>query len=310
MAAKIKIGTRGSALALFQARLFADLLQRADAAVEAEIVEIKTSGDWKPSQGEQRLSEAQGGKGQFAREIEHALTSGVIDCGVHSMKDMPSFLPDGLVIDHILPREDPRDAFLCNQGGVLDDLPHGAVVGTASMRRQSFLLARRPDLKIVPFRGNVPTRIAKLRDGQVDATLLAVAGLKRLDLLHESAAILQPEIMLPAAGQGAIGIEIRAGDTHLHGVLDAVHCRESGLCVFAERAALQILDGSCHTPIGAYATIAGDVLSLRVAVGALDGQPVFSDSEESAVRSRAEAEALGAALGERLKARLPVGFLE
>jgi hydroxymethylbilane synthase len=308
MTKTVKIGTRGSKLALVQADMVAQALKAL--GVTAEIVRIETSGDWKPAQGETRLSEVQGGKGQFAKEIEAALLRGEIDCGVHSMKDMPSFLPGGLIIRHILKREDARDAFLANGVKTIDELPHGAVVGTSSLRRQAFVLARRPDLKIVPIRGNVPTRIEKLRAGQVDATLLAMAGLKRLGLDHEISAVLEPADMLPAAGQGAVGIEIRAEDTALAEILDRLHCRESGLRVAAERAALQVLDGSCHTPIGAYAVLDGRQLMLQVDVASGDGRQFFKTEKIAKVATDAEAAALGREAGEDLKARVPVELLQ
>lgn len=314
MAQTFKIGTRGSKLALYQANLVADKLRAAHSGLEVEIVEINTSGDWKPSEGEVRLSDAAGGKGQFAKEIESALMDGRIDCGVHSMKDMPSFLPDGLVINHILPRADARDAFLSNGHKTLDDLPQGAVVGTASLRRQAFILARRPDLKIVPFRGNVPTRIQKLRDGQVDATLLALAGLQRLELEHELSSVMSEEEMLPAAGQGAIGVEIREGDEQSKELLDAIHCRETGLRVAAERAALQVLDGSCHTPIGAYATLDGQDMHLTVAVGRLDGQEMHMVEDRLTLSDETshceQVYKLGETLGQRLKDKIPPELLE
>ena len=306
----IRIGTRGSRLALRQAGLVAEALNRAHPAVRHEIVTIRTSGDWKPEEGETRLSEAAGGKGLFAREIEAALSSSRIDCGVHSMKDMPSFLPDGLIIRHMLPREDARDAFLANDCMRLEDLKQGAVVGTSSLRRQAFLLAKRPDLQIVPLRGNVPTRIEKLRAGQVDATLLAIAGLMRLNLDHEAAAILMPADMLPAAGQGAIGIEIREDNTDLAKLLDGLHCRTTGMCVAAERAALQVLDGSCHTPIGAYAELNGGTMTLTAAVASPDGREFFTERRESAVGSDAEAQRLGEAVGGVLKRTVPPRLLQ
>lgn len=307
----VRIGTRGSRLALLQAGMVADALARAHPGIRTEIVTIKTSGDWKPGTGETRLSEAAGGKGQFAKEIEAALIDGRVDCGVHSMKDMPSFLPPGLVIRHMLPREDARDAFLANDCDRLEDLRQGAVIGTSSLRRQAFLLAKRPDLTIVPLRGNVPTRIEKLRSGQVDATLLAIAGLLRLDLGQEAASILKPADMLPAAGQGAIGVEIRTDDRDIAALFDGIHCRPTGFCVTAERAALQVLDGSCHTPIGAYAELDDDgVLTLTAAVASPDGREFFTERASAPVTSDDDAAALGAAIGGRLKQDVPPSLLQ
>lgn len=308
MIKKVRIGTRGSKLALVQADMVAGALMAQGVAVE--IVRIETSGDWKPAQGETRLSEAEGGKGQFAKEIEAALLRGEIDCGVHSMKDMPSFLPEGLIIRHMLPREDARDAFLSNGAKTIDELPQGAVVGTSSLRRQAFVLARRPDLKVVPIRGNVPTRIEKLRGGQVDATLLALAGLRRLGLEKEISAVLDVAEMLPAAGQGAVGIEIRANDAVIAAFLDRLHCSKTGLCVHAERAALQVLDGSCHTPIGAHAVLDGNRIMLQVDVASGDGQQFFKTEKTGIVETDADAEALGRVAGEDLKARVPRELLQ
>ena len=306
----IRIGTRGSRLALRQAGMVAEALTAAHPGIRHEIVTIKTSGDWKPEEGEARLSEAAGGKGQFAKEIETALLEGRIDCGVHSMKDMPSFLPDGLIIRHMLPREDARDAFLANGCAKIIDLPQGAVVGTSALRRQAFLLAQRPDLIIVPLRGNVPTRIEKLRAGQVDATLLAIAGLARLGMEHEAAAVLEPGEMLPAAGQGAIGVEIRADDAGLARLLDGLHCAVTGMGVTAERAALQVLDGSCHTPIGAYAELDGQSrMTLTVAVASPDGRAFFTERQARTVRSDDEARSFGEAVGGVLKLDVPPHLL-
>lgn len=309
MTKKIRIGTRGSRLALVQAHTVAAQLQAAHPGLQVEIIEIKTSGEWKPEQGETRLSEAAGGKGLFAKEIEQALLDGRIDCGVHSMKDMPSFLPEGLEISHVLEREDPRDAFLSNDHGCLADVPPGAVVGTASMRRQAIVLARRPDLTVVPLRGNVPTRIAKLRSGQVDVAILAAAGLRRLELIKEAAYVIEPEEMLPAAGQGVIGLEIRCDDAQARALIDPLDCPETGRCVEAERAVLQVLDGSCHTPIGAYAVADGDEIYLRALVAAPDGHALYEDERRAPAPDRQSARALGQELGQALKARLPEGFL-
>lgn len=306
---KIRIGTRSSRLAMVQTEMVADALRAAHAGLDVEIVKIETSGEWKPSEGETRLSEAQGGKGLFAKEIEEAILAGHVDCGIHSMKDMSSFLPDGLAIDHVLPREDARDALICNDYKTLDELPAGAVVGTSSLRRQAMILARRLDLKVVPFRGNVPTRIEKLRGGQVDATLLALSGLNRLGLADEMAGIIEPEIMLPAACQGTVGIETRAGDEAVRALFDLLHCAETGLRTAAERAALQILDGSCHTPIGAYAVLDGGNMHLRVMVARLDGSESWFEEARSSVSHVDEARALGERLGVILKGRIPDGVL-
>ncbi|MGH1397607.1 MAG: hydroxymethylbilane synthase [Alphaproteobacteria bacterium] len=300
----IKIGTRGSPLAMTQTRAVEAALKAAFPDLSVEIVEILTSGDWKPSDGEVRLSEAAGGKGQFASEIEAQLLSGEIDAAVHSMKDMDSFLPDGLVINHMMEREDPRDCLLFADRS-LAALAETAIVGTASVRRAAFLLADRPDLKIVPFRGNVQTRIDKIRGSEViDCTLLALAGLKRLGLEDEADIVLSVDEMLPAAGQGAVGIETREDDGDVQALFDAIACSDTLKRVQAERAALAVLDGSCHTPIGAHAVLEGAQVYLRVKVVSQDGAQMFEGEGRGE-----DSLALGVDVGAAIKARLPDGFL-
>lgn len=305
----LRIGTRGSKLALIQTETVAALLRAAHPGLRVEIKIIQTSGDWKPEQGEVRLSPDAGGKALFAKEIEAAILAGAVDCGVHSLKDMPAILPEGLVIEHVLPREDMRDALLTNGAQSLDDLPAGAVVGTSSLRRQAFILARRPDLKIVPLRGNVPTRIEKLRAGQVDAAILALAGLRRLALTHEAAAILEAEDMLPAGCQGIVGIEIRAGDERMQALLAPLHDFETGLCAAAERAALAALGGGCHTPVGVLARLAGEKMHLQIKLADPDGSRFFEESVEEIIRSTPDAELLGTAVGATLRRIAPPELL-
>ena len=311
---KLRIGTRGSPLALVQTHMVRDALLAAHDNLEIEVKIIKTSGDWCPQDGEVRLAVDAGGKAQFAKEIEEALLAGAIDCAVHSMKDMETKLPQGLEIKHMLPREDARDAILFNNladnGQNISDLPHGAVVGTASVRRQAFLLSKRPDLKIVPFRGNVQTRIEKLRAGQVDATLLAIAGLNRLGLADEASSILGTQDMLPAAAQGAVGIEARTGDDEISSLFDAIGCNITFLRVSAERAVLEVLDASCHTPIGAYAEFENGEIHLQAMVVSLDGAQSYAHETTGAVENAQDAQALGRAVGEALKAEMPAGFLD
>jgi hydroxymethylbilane synthase len=315
---KIKLGTRGSPLALTQTEMVRTCLKKVAPGLEAEVIVIRTSGDWKPEQGETRLSEEKGGKGQFAKEIEEALLDGRIDAGVHSMKDMESFLPDGLIIEHMLPREDPRDCFvfkdLANNIQSILGLPNGITIGTSSVRRAAFLLGHRPDIKIVPLRGNVQTRIDKLRaknfEYSMDGILLAYAGLKRLGIGHEAGLIVPENEMLPSAGQGAVGIELLDKNRDNLSIFDQITCSKTLYCVKSERLALAILDGSCHTPIGCYATIENGVMNLRLKVARLDGQQVFSEEVNGSVSSVAEAEDLGRKAGESLKAKLPPGCLE
>lgn len=314
--AKIRIGSRGSPLALKQVEMVQDALDGVFPELETEVVIIETSGDWRPSDGEVALSEREGGKAQFAKEIEEALIAGDIDCAVHSMKDMDSFLPDGLVIDHMLPREDARDALLfsdhvrAGKCDAFDLIPQGARVGTVSVRRAAFLLSKRPDLKIEPFRGNVQTRIGKLRVGQVDVTMLAIAGLKRLGIADEADVVLDVEEMLPAAAQGAVGIEIRESDAEVLSIFSRISNLNTVLCVKAERSVLKVLDGSCHSPIGAYAVLDGGEMWLRVRIVSLDGVQVFEDDIRGQVLSVDEAQALGAEIGARMKAIIPKGVLK
>lgn len=293
-----------------QASRAARAFQSIDGNIDVEIVPIKTSGDWDPREGERRLCEEEGGKGLFVKEIERALLNHEIDCAAHSMKDVPSHMPEGLYIRHMLKREDPRDAFISNLGKQLEDLPKGAIIGTSSLRRKAFALAQRPDLTIVPFRGNVTTRLEKLRNGQVDATFLAVAGLNRLGLEGEIASILDPDVMLPSAGQGAIGLQTRGDQGELQDLMRELHCISTGLAVTAERAALQALDGSCHTPIGAYATYDSSEIHLRAAVASEDGKYFFTESETALVTDEKEAMALGRKMGNAIRARVPEGVLD
>ncbi len=310
---KIIIGTRGSKLAMTQTGMVRDALQAAWPDLEIEVKEILTSGDWQIGDGEVRLSASEGGKGQFAKEIEQALLAGRVDIAVHSMKDMDSHLPEGLVIEHMLPREDARDALLFRDRSTVStiaDLPAGTVVGTASVRRQAFLLSLNPALEVQPLRGNVGTRIEKVRRGDVDVTLLAMAGLNRLGLAEEADVILSEDVMLPAAGQGAVGIEMRAGDAAIADLLAPLNCQKTLLRVKAERAALAVLDGSCHTPIGAHAVLDGEQMHLRVSVVALDGSVQYGDEERSTVRNVQEAEAFGQRVAQRLKTHVPADLFE
>ncbi len=251
----LKIGTRGSPLALAQAFETRRRLMAAHGLVEdaCEIVIIKTTGDDRALIAADRPLKEIGGKGLFTKEIEEALLAGSIDIAVHSMKDMPVAQPGGLVLDCYLPREDVRDAFVAPAVARLGDLPEGAVVGTSSLRRRAQLAHRRPDLKLVEFRGNVQTRLKKLNDGVAQATFLAMAGLNRLGMAHVATSPIAPEDMLPAVAQGAIGIERRAADGEVAALLGAIHDRPTGERLAAERAFLVTLDGSCETPIAGLA---------------------------------------------------------
>jgi hydroxymethylbilane synthase len=302
----VRIGTRGSPLALAQAEMVKAALAQAHPALPpAEIVVIKTTGD---RIQDRALSEI-GGKGLFTKEIEDALLDGGIDVAVHSMKDVPTHLPDGLTISCLLPREDPRDALILREGlgKSLHDLPAGAVVGSASLRRQAQILGLRPDLKVVTLRGNVGTRLDKLAAGTVDATLLALAGLKRLGRAEVATRILDTAEMLPAVAQGAIGLEIRAADRRMRDLLQPLHHEATAIAVTAERACLAELEGSCRTPIAAYAEIGGDgLLHLRALIAKPDGSAMFRDERKAVV---AEAETLGRAVGAHLKSLAGPDFL-
>lgn len=306
----LRIGTRGSPLALAQAHEVRARLQAAhpDLAPEGAIslTLIKTTGD---AVLDRPLSDI-GGKGLFTKEIEEALLAGSIDLAVHSMKDVPTVLPAGLEIACILPREDPRDALFLNNGGTgLRDLASGSVVGTASLRRQALLLLVRPDLEVVSFRGNVGTRLAKLAAGEVDATLLAMAGLNRLGRPATPSAVLEPEELLPAVAQGAVGIEIRSADRATRARVAVLDDPASAIRVAAERACLTRLDGSCRTPIAAYATLAQGVtgmLHLRALIAKPDGSAAVRGERTG---QAAEAAALGEDLGAELLGRAGPGFL-
>jgi hydroxymethylbilane synthase len=300
----LRIGTRGSPLALAQAHETRDRLIAAFPELSVEIIAIRTTGDAVTD----RTLSAIGGKGLFTKEIEQALIDGAIDLAVHSMKDVPTYLPPELVIDCFLPREDPRDGFFSTKAATLDALPMGAVIGTASLRRQAMLLYARPDLKIVPLRGNVDTRLKKLAEGAVDATLLAVAGLNRLGRAHTITAVLPTEVMLPAVAQGAIGIERRLGDQRVERYLAALNDPTTATRVTAERALLAALDGSCKTPIAALAEVEADGgLWLRALVVRPDGTERHVAERRG---SAADAAAMGGDAGAELRRRAGPGFFD
>ena len=267
-----------------------------------QIAIIKTSGD---RILDRALSEV-GGKGLFTKEIEDALLSGDIDFAVHSSKDMPTLLPDGLEISAFLPREDVRDAFISPKASTLLDLPQGAVVGSASLRRQAMVKRLRPDLEVVTYRGNVQRRLEKLAEGVVDATLLAYAGLKRLGLGDVVTSVIDEDSFLPAVGQGAICIESRIGDERIGALLAAIHHEETAICLTAERAFLRELDGSCRTPIAGLARVADSTVTLRGLILKPDGSLCHEGVREANI---ADAAAMGADLGLALKAAAGPGFL-
>lgn len=293
----LRLGTRGSRLALTQTGLVRDALARAVPALAApdaiEIVAIKTTGD---AIQDRPLSEA-GGKGLFVKEIEEAMFSGRIDAAVHSMKDMPTAQPPGLVISAFLPREDTRDVLIANDAARIADLRQGAIVGTSALRRRALLLHRRPDLEIVTLRGNVETRLAKCRGGTVQATILALAGLKRLGMEKVGTPIPEDE-MLPAVGQGAVCIEARIDDQRTRSWLAAIDHQPTSVCVSAEHAMLAVLDGSCRTPIAGHAVLTGEGLHLRGLIARPDGSEVIFTERRGLA---ADAEAMGRDAGDELK---------
>jgi hydroxymethylbilane synthase len=298
-----RIGSRGSPLALVQAREVQSRLAAA-AGLDAERIEIKvirTTGDVVQ---DRPLAEA-GGKGLFTKEIEEALLSGKIDLAVHSAKDLPAVLPAGLLLAGFLPREDPRDAFISSRAKTLRELPPGAVLGTASPRRQAFVKRLRPDVRVVTLRGNVETRLRKLEAGEVDATLLAVAGLKRLGLLSAVTAILDPDEFLPAVGQGAIAIETRADDAKTRALVATIDDVDTACALAAERAFLAVLDGSCRTPIGGYAAVRGETFRFRGMIVKHDGSEAFEVSREGRREAAAE---LGADAGRELREHASADF--
>ena len=289
------IGTRGSPLALAQAHETRSRLMAAFDLPEAafEICVIKVTGDMIQDRALKEI----GGKGLFTKEIEEALLDGSIDIAVHSMKDMPVKQPGGLLLDTYLPREDVRDAFISNTCTGISDLVEGATVGTSSLRRRAQLLARRPDLNIVEFRGNVQTRLKKLADGVAEATFLAMAGLNRLSMDEVPKYAIAPEDMLPAVAQGAIGIERRGDDSRAAEMLAAIHDTPTGQRLAAERAFLAALDGSCETPIGGLALLDGGDLRLRGEILRPDGSEVLNDDAIALIED-------GAALGREMAAKL------
>jgi hydroxymethylbilane synthase len=304
MASLLRLGTRGSKLALVQTGLVRQALARAVPELAApdaiEVVTIKTTGD---AIQDRPLSEA-GGKGLFVKEIEDALLSGRIDAAVHSMKDMPTTQPAGLVISAFLPREDARDVLIAGDITRIADLRNGAIVGTSALRRRAQLLYRRPDLQIVNLRGNVDTRLAKRERGDVEATLLALAGLKRLGLAV--GAPVPEDEMLPAVGQGAVCIECRVDDAKVVGWLAGINHAPTATCVTAEHAMLAVLDGSCRTPIAGHAIFDKDgALYLRGLIAKPDGSELLATDRTGPA---ADAEAMGREAGEELKRRGGKGF--
>ena len=293
--ADIVIASRESALAMWQARNIELALESLYPAVRVEIVGMTTQGDRILDRPLDKL----GGKGLFVKELEDALAAGTADIAVHSMKDVPMVLPPGFAIGAVTEREDPRDAFIANDYASLAELPPGSVVGTSSLRRESQLRARYPQLKVEPLRGNVPTRIKKLDEGRYAAIILAAAGLKRLGLADRIRALLTPEESLPAPGQGALGIECRSARTDLIEMLGVLNDAPSAACVTAERAMSRALSGSCQLPLGAYAESVAGGIRLRGFVATRDGTKIARDEITGGAD---DPEALGNKLAAKLRA--------
>jgi hydroxymethylbilane synthase len=292
----LRIATRKSPLAMWQAEYVAAELKKAHPGLEVELVGMSTQGD--------RILDAPlakiGGKGLFVKELEQGMMDGRADLAVHSMKDVPAELPEGLHLSVIMDRHDPTDAFVSNKYNSLDEMPEGAVVGTSSLRRQCQLGERRSDLVIKPLRGNINTRLAKLDDGEFDAIILASSGLKRMGFDDRITGLIAPEQSLPAIGQGALGMECRADDERVNALLAPLHHKESAICVSAERAMNHRLKGGCQVPIGGYAVLEGDQIWLRGLVGEPDGSLILRGE----IRGPAsEAEALGTQLADELLSR-------
>ena len=301
----LKIGTRGSPLALAQAYETRQRLCQAFDLDESafEIIVIKTTGD---KVLDRPLKEI-GGKGLFTREIEEDMLSGKIDIAVHSMKDMPVLQPVGLLLDTYLPREDVRDAFVSHSFEGISELPAGTLVGTSSLRRKAQLQNKRPDLTVVEFRGNVQTRLKKLEDGVASCTFLAMAGLNRLDMTHVAKSAVAVEDMLPAVAQGAIGIERRENDLNTAGLLEAIHDIPTGQRLSAERAFLKELDGSCDTPIAGLAELQGGQIHLRGEVLRPDGSEAINDHATAPIE---DAAILGQELAKKLLSEAGEGFFD
>ncbi len=292
---KLTIATRGSQLALWQAEHVRDALKALDGGLDIELSVIRTKGD---KILDVPLSQV-GGKGLFVKEIEEALLGAAADLAVHSIKDVPMELPEGLCLGAVPPREDWVDGLFSERWAGVDELPEGCVVGTSSLRRQAQLLHLRPDLRIVSLRGNVDTRLRRMKQGDFDAVVLAMAGVRRLGLGAAHMTRLSPESFVPAVGQGALGIECRCADDFVLGLVRRLEDPATRACVDAERAFLLGLAGGCQVPIGAHAELEGDTLVLEGLVAELDGSRII---RRKASAPRAEARELGLGLAEELKA--------
>ena len=293
MSDTLRIATRQSPLALWQAEFVKAELEKYHPELTVELIPMVTRGDKILDTPLAKI----GGKGLFVKELEHAMLEKTADIAVHSMKDVPMEFPEGLGLSVICDREDPRDAFVSNTYQSIDELPHGAKVGTCSLRRQCQLMAKRPDIEILDLRGNVGTRLSKLDEGQYDAIILASAGLKRLGLADRIAHEIETDWMLPAGGQGAVGIECRISDERIVNYLAPLNHPTTAYRVKAERAVNNHLQGGCQVPIGVYSTISSDQITIKALVGRTDGSEIIQDTIKGHIDN---AEALGVELAERL----------
>ena len=293
MRKEIRIGTRASALALWQAEWVKAELEKKYPGMTVSLTKIKTTGD---KILDVPLAQV-GGKGLFVKEIEEAMLANEIDIAVHSMKDVPTMFPDGLHLSCITKREDARDALLTRNNMKFKDLPQGATIGTSSLRRQAQLMSVRPDFKIMQLRGNVDTRLRKLKEGQFDAIILAAAGVRRLGLAENVSEYLDPAISLPAIGQGALGIECRVDDRELNDLIAFFNHQDTRTCVTGERALLRRLEGGCQVPIACYGQMVNGKLHLIGLVGSVDGKRIIKETIEG---EAGKAEKLGVTLAEKL----------
>lgn len=293
MKKNVKIGTRASLLAVTQSTWVKNQIEAQYPDTTVELVKITTKGD---KILDVPLAKV-GGKGLFVKEIEDALLDELVDLAVHSMKDVPTDLPDGLHVAIVPPRETPQDAFISVHYKAIDELPRGATIGTSSLRRKAQLAALRPDLTIEDLRGNLDTRLRKLDEGQYDAIILAGAGLNRLGLQHRITSLFTPTQMLPAIGQGSLGLELRKGDTELLAGMQFLHDKATAVTVAAERAFLLRLEGGCQVPIGAHATLEGDRLTLTGLIASVDGSQILREEQSAPLD---QAEQLGTTLAETL----------
>ena len=309
MISSLKIGTRGSKLALIQTEMLLEILRINAPDIEAEIVVVKTDGDWSPKQGEVRLDPNKGGKGQFISAIENKLLAGEIDLAVHSLKDVPSDLPDNAAIDHFLPGGDEHDVFVSDKASSPDDLPAGAVIGTASLRRQALIQKNWPDLKVEVIRGNVPTRMEKMKAGQVDGLILAAAGVQRLGLNRQISCILEPDLFVPCGGQGIIAIERRKDSNGITEILNGLCCHKTAMRALVERGCLAARGGSCHTPIGINARQAGstddpEIWEINGYSGDPQGRYHYIHKSRSRIKTVTEAWQVGTSFAKELLTKM------